>query len=71
MSVKIRNIIIDILGIILVLGAFYREIFTDKPLVWWVWLIITVVGVGMIVMQVKDLRGKFNKLINRVIKKKI
>jgi len=71
MNLKLRNTIIDILGILIIAGASYKEFFTDKPFGIWVWMGITAFGVAMITFTVKDIKGKIGSIIDKLIKKKL
>jgi heme exporter protein D len=71
MNRKLRNTIIDILGILIIIGAGYKEFFTENPFGIWVWMGITAFGIAMIVFTVKDIKGKMGTIINKIIKKKL
>ena len=61
MNSKTRNTIIDILGIIIVLGGFYKEFLTDKPMPIWEWVIISAVGFLAIALHTKDIKKAFEE----------
>ena len=71
MNTKLRNIIIDIFGILIIGGASFKEFFTDKPFGIWAWMGMTAFGIAMIAFTVKDLKGKLGTVIDKVIKKKL
>ena len=68
MNVRTRNLIIDILGILIVLGGFYKEFLTDAPMPVWEWVVVSAVGFLAIALHTKDIKDAWVKYRNKKLK---
>lgn len=59
MNTKARNLVIDIIAIMVVLSASYKEFFTDSPMPIWEWVIVFVVCMVAIALHTKDIKKAF------------
>ena len=67
MNSKTTNWIIDILGILIVLGGFYKEFLTEAPMPVWEWVIVSCVGMVAIALHTKDIKKYFDKYFNKKV----
>lgn len=68
MKVKLQNIIIDILGVIIVLGACYKEFLTKAPMPVWEWVVVSAVGFIAIALHTKDIKKYWSKYFTKKVK---